>query len=357
MNHRHIALIDNLAVPAATVQIFNLKGMDCISELILVFRGAQLNVPAVGPHADWLSRFQVVDGSEVIVDLTGRQCVALGYYHYGIMPPNMAQFTPTLVARQTFRIPFGRWLWDQELALDPQRFKNLQVILTLTPALGGKGTVAGFCDLIGNMFDQKKINPRGYLRAREHFRYTVVNGAIQRVDLPTDKVIKMLMFQGDQNAVPMTQTMSRLKIDEDNDKHIYIDNDMTEIVRDLSPTNEPINEPFYVDSCLVAQTIFNSPFYAPLGVAGGIDAIRNYCECTSLDGGQMRVWAIAAGNLVGHAQGYCPYAVIGLSLGDGWDIDDWYNPSGIKQLQARITSGAAGAGGTNKVIIQQLFNY
>ena len=357
MNHRHVALIDNLAVPLATTQIFNLKGLDCISELVLVFRGAQLNAPAVGPHADWLVRVQVIDGSEVIVDLTGRQAVALGYYHYKVCPPNMAQFTPNLVARQCFRIPFGRWLWDQELALDPARFKNLQVVVVLNPALGGKGTVAGVFELVGSMFDQKKINPRGYLRAREHFRYTVVNGGIQRVDMPTDKVIKMMLFQGDQNAIPLTQTMLRLKIDEDNDKHIFLDNDMAEIIKDLAPDNAEINEPFYVDSCLVAQTIYNTPFFAPLAVAGGIDAIRNYCECTSLDGGQMRVFAIAAGNLVGHAQGYCPHAVVGIELGDPWDIEDWYNPSGTKQLQARITAGPAGAGGTNKVIVQQLSNY
>ena len=357
MNYRHVALIDNLAVPVAATQIYNLKGMDPISELVVHFRGAVLNAPAVGPYADWLQRILVIDGSEVIVDLSGRQAVALGYYHYKVCPKGMAQFTPTLQARVSFRIPFGRWLWDQELALDPARFKNLQCVLVMAPALGGKGTGAGFVDLMSNMFDEKKINPRGYLRAREHFRYTVVAGAIQSIDMPVDKVIKMFMFQGDMNAIPLSQTISRIRIDEDNDKHLYVDNDAVDIIRDLAPDNVPITESFYSDTCVAGQTIYTTPFYSVIGVVSGVDAILNWGEVMSLDGGQLHVHTTNVGNVSGVVEGYCPMGVIGIENGDPWDIDDWYNPSKIKQLRARLTAGAGGAGGTNKVIVQQLSNY
>ena len=311
----------------------------------------------LGHPAHFLTRVQVVDGSEVIVDLTGEQAAALGYYHYGIIPPSMLVYVNTLTYGASFRIPFGRWLWDQELALDPARFKNLQVVITMAVAAGGCGTILGVLELMANMFDQKKVNPRGYLRAREHYVYTVVNSAIQTVDLPTDKVTKMIMFQGNQNLISILQTINRIKISEDNDKHIFIDNAVSDILRNLEPNLVPIEEQCYSAQGLAATTHFVTPFYMTHGVLGGTDAVLNYGEVTDLGGGNVRLDAIANGNTKSVVAGYAPHGCVGITFGDQWDIDDWFNPSGTKELKARLTAGAAGAGGTNKVVVQQLSNY
>lgn len=357
MNHRNVSLIDNLGFAANRTEIYNLRGMDPISELVIYLRGTNNAAVPLGHPAHMLTRVQVVDGSEVIVDLTGEQCVALGYYHYGVMPPSMCVYVNTLTFGQCFRIPFGRWLWDQELALDPARFKNLQVIITAAVAAGGNGTVTGVMELMANMFDQKKINPRGYLRAREHYVYTVVNSAVQTVDLPTDKVLKMIMFQGNQNLISLLQTINRIKISEDNDKHIFTDNQVSDLLRNLGGELTPIVEQCYSAQGVAATTHFVSPYYMTMGVLGGTDAVLNYGEVTDLGGGNVRLDAIAVGNTKTIVSGYAPHGCIGISFGDEWDIEDWYNPSGTKELKARLTAGAAGAGGTNKVIVQQLSSY
>jgi len=357
MNHRHVALIDNQAIAANTVSIFNLKGMDPISELMLQFRGANNAAIPLDHPAGFFTRVQVVDGSEVIVDLTGKQCAALGYYHYHAMPQSLNVYVNTLWAGATLRIPFGRWLWDQELALDPSRFKNLQVIVTLAIAGGGCGVATGTFELVANMFDQKKINPRGYLRAREHFVYTVVNGGIQTVDMPTDKVIKMVMFQGNQNLIALLQTISRIKLSEDNDKRIFVDNNTSDILMNMGPDLPNIVEPIYAAGVIGNLTVFSAPFFEPQGVLGGTDAVNNWGQVLDLGGGNIRLTCAAVGNVRATVNGIAPHGCIGIELGDGWDIDDWYSPSGTKELKARLTAGAAGAGGTNKVIVQQLSNY
>jgi hypothetical protein len=304
-----------------------------------------------------LTRVQVIDGSEVIVDLTGEQAAALGFYHYGVIPPSMLVYVNNLTYGASFRIPFGRWLWDQELALDPARFKNLQVVLTMAVAGGGNGTVLGVLEVMANMFDQKKVNPRGYLRAREHYVYTVVNSAVQTVDLPTDKVIKLIMFQGNQNLISILQTINRIKISEDNDKHIFCDNNVSDLLRNLGADLVPIEEQVYSAQGVAATTHFVTPYYMTHGVLGGTDAVLNYGEVTDLGGGNVRLDAIAVGTTKSVVCGYAPHGVIGIPFSDEWDIDDWYNPVGTKELKARLTAGAAGAGGTNKVIVQQLSNY
>ena len=357
MNHRHVSLIDNLAVAANTVNIFNLRGMDPISELVLQFRGANNAAVPLDHPAGFITRIQVVDGSEVLVDLSGKQAAALGYYHYRNMPHPLTVYVNTLWAGTAIRIPFGRWLWDPELALDPARFKNLQVITTINIAGGGCGVATGTFELMAAMFDQKKINPRGYLRAREYFRYTVVNSGVQTIDMPVDKVIKMMLFQGDFPTVQFLQALSRIKISEDNDKRIFLDNNVSDILMHMAPDLPVLTEQVYFAGIIGNISCFTVGYFEPHGTLSGTDAVNNWGQVLDQGGGQVRFTCAAVGNAKATLHGIAPHGVIGIECGDAWDIDDWYSPSGTKELKARITAGAAGAGGTNKAMVQQLSNY
>lgn len=358
MNHRNVSLIDNLAVAANRVEIYNLKGLDPISEIVVQYRGPNGAAVPLAHPARLIQRVQIVDGSEVLVDLSGDQIAALGYYHYKSMPHSLNVYVNTIWCGTTLRIPFGRWLWDQELALDPARFKNLQVIITVNILGGGSGPVPGTLEVMANMFDQKKVNPRGYLTAREHFRYLAVALGVQTIDLPTDRVIKMLLFQGDAAAIPLIQQMNRIRIDEDNDKHIFLDNNVSDILMNMSPDLPTIDEQVYFAGIIGNISCFVTPYFEPYGTVSGTDAVNNWGQVLDQGGGQIRFTMAAVGNAKGSIHGIAPHGVVGIEFGDPWDIDDWYNPSQIKQLRARITAGTpVGVASTNKVIVQQLKNY
>ena len=358
MNHRYAALIDNMAVAASGVVIYNLKGMDPISELCIQFRGANNAAVPLDHPAGLITRIQVVDGSEVIVDITGKQAVALGYYHYKVMPVSLNVYVNTLWCGQAFRIPFGRWQFDPMFALDPAQFKNLQVIITVNLAGGGNGMAAGTLELMACMFDQKKIAPKGYLRAREHFRYGPVALQNQLVDLPVDKTIKMMMFQGDAFLIPLLQQINRIRISEDNDKRVPFDNNVSDLIVNMAADLPWIDEEIYAAGVIGNLTTFCAPVFEPYGTLSGTDAVNNWGQVLDLGGGNIRLTCAAVGNVKATIHGLAPFATVALECGDPWDPDDWYNPSGTKQLTARLTAGTpVGVASVNKVVLQQLSMY
>jgi hypothetical protein len=358
MKHRYASLIDNMAVAASGVVIYNLKGMDPISELVVQFRGANAAAVPLDHPAGLIPRIQVVDGSEVIVDISGKQAVALDYYHYKAFPKTLNVYVNTLWCGCTFRIPFGRWQFDPVYALDPARFKNLQVIITVNLLGGGNGLATGTLELMATMFDEKKIAPTGCLRSREHFRYTPVALAAQLVDLPTDKTIKMMLFQGDANLIPLLGQINRVRISEDNDKRIPLDNNVSDIIVNMAADLPAIVESIYFAGVIGNITCFAAPFFEPEGVLGGTDAVNNWGQIQDLGGGNIRLTCAAVGNARALVKGIAPFGTVAIECGDPWDPDDWYNPSGVKQLTARLLAGGAvGVASVNKVVLQQLSMY
>ncbi len=358
MNHRSVALVDNKALTADNVEIYNLKGLDPISELIVRYRGLNASSTPTEHPATLITRIQVVDGSEVIMDLSGKQAVALAYYHYKQVTPQILNYIDNNYCGVTCRIPFGRYLWDPELALDPVRFKNLQVIVTTDLNGGGGAPDAGILEIAANIFDGKKINPRGYLKAREHYKYSVVASGEHTIDLPVDRIIKMIMLQGDYKDTSLSQQINKIKITEDNDKKVPWNNNTVDILQMLAATLPAWQEKIRFNGTTSAVEFFITQFYEAAAVLGGIMATPNYGSATQSDGGTMDIDMSAAGECDGLTFGWAPHGCIGLECGDEWDVEDWFNPTGVHELKAKLTAGSsASSSGTNKVVVQQLMGY
>jgi len=358
MNHRQVSLVDNRALVADNVEIYNLRGMDPVSELLVTYRAQNSNNTPTDHPAECIRRIMVVDGSEVIVDLTGREAVGLCYHHYKTSNWGTNNYINTSWSTIEVRIPFGRWLWDQELALDPARFKNLQIIVDTDLNGGGSACTAGRLEIMANMFDQKKINPRGYLRAREHYRYLPLANGRHVIDLPVDKVIKMVMFQGNVAGTQLIQQISRIKIAEDNDKHIFCDNDMTELLRTMSPDLPLFEDSIRGTGMAAAVTFFITCFHEDKTIFQNIQNLMWNVWGIPANGGTVTVWANGGSDFDAICDGRAPHGIIGIEFGDPWDIDDWYNPASAKELKAILTSGAApNVAGVNRCILQQLMHY
>lgn len=359
MNYRQAVLVDGKATGDADLtDIYNLKGLSPISELIVEVKGTNSTSTPTEHPAKLITKIQVVDGSEVIVDLDGKQANALSYYHYKTPPVNGMSYIDNNNCWVTCRIPFGRWLWDPMLALDPNRFNNLQVIVTIDHDAGGGAPDACTLEIVGHVFDAKKITPVGYLRTREHYKYTVVASGVETVDLPVDLPIKMIMFQGDYKDTAVIQQINKIKLSEDQDSKVVFNNNTSDMIKMLAADLPPWVEKVRGSGTTSAVEYFATQFYELTVVLVGIMATVNYGAATPSEGGTYDIDLLTAAEFDGITTGYVPHGCVGLEFGDPWDYDDWYDLRAIKSLKAYLTAGAsASASGTNKVIVQQLKRY
>ncbi len=360
MNYRQATLINGKALSADNTEIYDLKGLDPISELIVTYRYTNNGSTPTEHPAQCITQIQIIDGSTVIYDLSGKQARALGYYHYKAAPVDVVSFIDNNQGTVTVRIPFGAYLWDADYALDPARFNNLQIIIKTDLNGGGSAPDAGTLELVANLFDQKKVAPKGYLVARECYRYSVVASGEETVDLPVDLPIKMIMIQGDYKDTALTQQVNKIKLTEDNDKHVPFDNNVSDMLKMLSPEIHPYVEKIRFNGTTSAVEYFITPFYEATAVLGGIMATPNYGSATQTDGGTVDIDMVSAGECDGIVTGWAPHGCIGIELGDMYDETGWYNPMafGVKSLKLKITAGSsASSSGTNKVILQQVKMY
>ena len=359
MNYRQAVLIDGKATGDADLtEIYNLKGLSPISELIIEVKGTNSTSTPTEHPAKLVTKVQVVDGSEVIADLDGKQLNALSYYHYKQVPINGMSYIDNNQCWVTLRLPFGRWLWDPMLALDPARFNNLQVIVTIDHDAGGGAPDADYLEIVANVFDAKKVTPVGYLRSREHYRYTVAASGVETVDLPVDLPIKMLMFQGDYKDTALIQQINKIKLSEDQDNKVVLNNNTSDIIKMLSADLPPWVEKIRGSGTTSAVEYFATQFYELTVVLVGIMATPNYGSATPSEGGTFDIDLNTAAEFDALTSGYCPHGCVGIEFGDPWDLDDWYDLRNVKSLKAYLTAGSsASASGSNKVITQQLKRY
>lgn len=359
MNYRDAVLLDNYATgDADTTQIIDLKGLTPISELVIEYKGGNATSTPTEHPAKLVTQVQVVDGSNVIADLDGKQLQALGYYHYktpGVQGLNYISGNQCWV---TLRLPFGRWLWDSMLALDPNRFYNPQLVIKTDHDAGGGSPTSGYLEVVAKCFDKKKITPIGFLRHREHYRYTVAASGVETVDLPVDHPLKMIMFQGDYKDTALIQQINKLKLEEDQGASVPLENNVSDIMKMLAADLPPWSEKLRFNGTTSAVEYFITPFYEATVALVGIMATPNYGSATQSEGGTCDIDMSAAGECDGLVWGWAPHGCIGIEFGDPWDYDDWYNLAGVKSLKAKLTAGSsASASGTNKVITTQLQKY
>lgn len=359
MNYRDAVLLDGYATgDADTTQILDLKGLNPVSEIIVEYKGTNNGSTPTEHPAALVTKVQVVDGSEVIADLSGKQLQALAYYHYRTPGVQGLNYIDNNVCWVTLRLPFGRWLYDPMLALDPNRFHNPQLVIKTDHDGGGSAPDDGTLEVVAKCFDAKKVTPIGYLRHLEHYRYTVAASGQETIDLPVDLPIKMILAQGDYKDTALIQQINKIKLSEDQDKSVPIDNNASDLLKMLAADLPPWNEKIRFNGTTSAVEYFITPFYEATAVLGGIMATPNYGSATQTDGGTMDIDMAAAGECDGIVWGWAPHGCIGLEFGDPWDYDDWYNLGGVKSLRLKLTAGSGASGsGTNKVVLSQFKKY
>jgi len=140
---------------------------------------------------DVLDSIQIVDGSDVLWALDSEEILANQFYHYKESQHLGIDETLSVVQGTVFKIPLGIGRMHPEIAFDPTRFANPQLVLEWdlanVRAVGADAFLTDTLDLtiMADVIDEAPARPTGYLMTKQLTEYETTVGE-HRVELPND---------------------------------------------------------------------------------------------------------------------------------------------------------------------------
>jgi len=358
MKYRTEALLDAETASTAATKTVDVDLSQPVSRLVVEMKGTNNGSTPTAHPATMLTKLELVDGSDVLFSLSGKEAQALNILTAGGTGYTEQNFIDNNSAIAVCNIDFGRWLWDPQLALDPSRFRNLQLKVTHNKALGGSAPDAGTLSVFADIFDDKRVMPIGFLQAKEHYTYSLTSSAVETIDLPTDYPLRNLIVQSLSTGKQPHDQYNKLKLIEDDGKKVPINDIRTSDLIKMTPNNKYMTETVRISNNTSAFTCYCTPTYdtkivwAPiLGTDSGWLGKASYGGTFTADGS-----AATEGDCILTGKG--PHGALCIPFGIQDDITDWYDMTNIKSLKLKVTAGSSvGSSSTAEIVVQQLRRY
>lgn len=356
MNFRLASLLAAESISSTATKTLDINLANPISRIMIQVKGMNsTNVPTAHP-AKMVSKIELVDGSDVLLSLSGIEAQALSYYSQRQMPHTVLNYINDVNAIATYELYFGRFLWDELLAFDPKKFTNPQLKITHNIVAGGSAPDAGELSVFADVFDEKEIAPTGFLMAKEQYSYTLTQSKNEHVDLATDRPYRGLMLMALSAGLMPSSGFDYVKLSEDNDRRVLINNQRGWDLLKLNKMHPRMSELVMVTDIDAETTIYCSPTYETVVVGNGMDADETTLFADQSYGGSFDATAGAAGNVQFLVSGQNPHGSIMLPFGIADKIEDWYDVEKIGNLRLTITAGSD-ASGTLEIVSEQLRKY
>jgi hypothetical protein len=359
MNYRTTKLLALKSYTADFSELIDINIADPISRILVGYEGYNSGSGASTHHwAKSISKIELMDGSDVLFSLDGLEAYALQFYQNKRAPSDWLHYLNDNYFHITFALDFGRWLWDPLLALQPARFKNLQLKIENDMDAGGVAPDAAKLVVLASVFDEKQISPLGFLQAKRVKQYTMGSASHEYTDLPTDLPIRKLIVKGLVVGTELCQIIDTLKLSQDNDKRVIFDNTISELTRMYAEENKLYKELFYCggNTSLIARHVTPSDRGTAI-VCGWDSATAAYGSSYGIAGMRTRVITSASINQTLIAMGFNPCSTICIPMGDERDPEDWFDPKALRNLRLDVLSYSGGSTYNAEIIVQQLRSY
>lgn len=358
MNYRTAEVLAETDVATAGVKTLDITLSDIISRLQVKFatRNPSGALTIQETEVANLPKIELVNGSDVLYSLTGLEAQAVDFFD--TLKPNQSNgsFVPNWDLVCIVNLNFGRHLWDPILALDPKKFRNLQLKIQHSEAAAVANTSENKLTVLADVFDEKVPSPVGFLMNKELRSYAGVAGAWEPTSLPTDYPHRKLIIQARQADLWTGAILAHIKLSENNDKRIPLDMDMKHMERWLESIWPPYWQHMVAD---LAQTTGDVLYTIPTQAltmdgnpvtSGLLDAVPFGYKHTIKSNVSADIGYEAFG-----VKGYLPHGCLCIPFGLQQDMADWYDAAG-KNLILKIKAGELQSGNIN-IITQQLRKY
>jgi len=359
MFYRQAELLATEDITTAGTKTVDINVKDVISRLMVVLELINNGTNPTDHPLAAIKNIEVIDGSEVIASMTGYEAQAMAYYNNGVMPHNELNYEDNGYARCFIPLDFGRFLYDEDLGLDPARFRNLQLRIEHDYSLGGSSPDGAYLRVLGDLFDEKVVSPAGYLLNKEVMSFLPVAGSGKYVELPLDNAIrKILAINTNDDEQPDVQ-FETVKIDEEDGKRVVIDCLTADLIRIASTKFGRFGE--LMSAYITAETEelwTSAAFDNQISViADGATVLPVY----SWSGGRARtITAAVAGFIACVVSGRCPHGAVPVFFGKQDNLDDWWDVSRLGKARVTLTPRATPAINSDKntnIVVQSLHRY
>jgi len=364
MNYREVELAGPKDLGTTGTEIIDIDIADVLSTIELIWQTTVVTVSDMtAPHPACISKVELVDGSDVLTSLSGEEIQAMAFFTQGKMPLDEISVVATDYMRSALPIYFGRKLFDPELAFDPKKFKNPQLKITWDEDAANGSVVANELTVRGWAFDEKAVNPGGFLMAKEIKSYTPVASTYEYTDMPTDYPYRLIMMQSEATDKNPFEVLAGFKLSEEHDKKIPLDMTGAEIFRKIVQPLGPIHQNIRLNETAAdAMAIHATPTYGQCCtvdydddiVAAGDEHIQcAFAGCILTIGATVNKVPYRA-----HLMGYAPHFCFAIPFGDLQNVSDVYDVTKLGHLRL-TTLGAAAVGTTpaGRICLQQVRSY
>lgn len=359
MNYRISTILAAESQTTAKTKVIEILDRDPLSSILLKFRTTATSDTMNGHGAKDITKLELIDGSDVLYSANGYLAQALAVYDRRCDSLSHGQHVSGNGEYNVFPIDFGRYLWDPVLALDPTRFKNLQLRITFTLTGAYSAGAAAEIEVLGFHFDEKVISPMGFLSAKQFYDAACpANGSFHYVDMPTDMPYRKLILRGFADAKEPWYNIQTLRLDEDNQKKIPFDMDLETYARIMKGTWRAITESIAAYSSPTGTNFYVMPsdyYMTVMGCAEGLTYPLSTLWANR--GGKVSFLATGSPAFFAMVRGYLPNHCWEIPFGDDKNVEDWYDVTKLGHLRARLEGGDNGTSGTAQILTQQLRKY
>jgi len=338
--------------------VIDINLTDVISQIILTIEGLNATAAMIAPLARAITQIDVVDGSDVLFSLDGEEAEALDWYNNGgTFRANYNYQMNGGTCKRFIGINFGRFLYDPLYALDPKRFNNLQLRITLDSGVGANTCASLYLTAHACLFETQPIGLKGFLMSKEFKQWTMASSTHNYTDLPLDFPYRALFLRAYLAGTESNQCVANIKLSEDQDKRIPFDDDPFILYSTLLANLPRCKEEYWFATAASQRLMYIAPTTRVTAIgAEWAETATNYGTAFyDGDGGALKTICSTTGmNTQVHVEGDVPHAVFQLPFGDQQNPDDWYDVRNLGSLRADITGGASAAG---YLFAQQVRNY
>lgn len=356
--HRIATLKSPEDLGAAGTEVIDLDLSEVMSRILIKYKatnGGSLSSDT--PFAN-LTKIEIVDGSDVLFTMNGDAADAVNFYDRKMVECVSWTYIDNWALEALVGINFGRYPFDPEYALDPRKFRNLQLKITFDENVGNTGGKDGTLEVWALVFDGKPATPRGFMQVKEQYAYTPSANKYEEIELPTDHVLRTLYLQAKKKDTWFGSIVNEIRLDEDNLRAILFDNEYYDVMKMYRAFFGRYDHKITTHVDTTGTAYYRGPTSdvgAIITPYGGDD----YAVCDSqIFGAEGDAEAATACYCTILATGYLPHYVGAVPFGKRDDPNDWYNAHAIEKLRLRIKGGAGLAGTeTFRVLTQQVRMY
>lgn len=359
MKYRKTELLASESIATAGIKTLDINLADPISRIHVLVKLTNVGQDPTGHPLEALKKIEILDGSDVLVSLTGSEAAALSFYGTKIQPWAMLDYMNVEYCMAVATIDFGREIWDPELALVPSMFKNLQMKIEHNKALGGNVPVAGSIQVWADIFDEKAISPVGFLQSKEHYQFTQVASTTYYTDLPTDFPMRLIMFGAHNTTEGPEYNIDSIRLTEDHDKHVIIDAGVEELNLQDGSLWPPWMDTWYGEHDAGAAAVFYvAPTWERRSGNVGNANVNSVLQIANSAGQALSVIAEVAGGFEAITIGKNPFGQTALPFGRPSVIEDWWEINSVGSARMRLICAAGpDVSETMKVVTQQMRPY